>query len=256
MTASICDTLSERTAFVAQWAMDSDRQRLIGAARRLLAIYADAEDAVQDTYLRAFSAYASWSTAPTAWLHTALRNTAIDRLRRKRLEAVHANVETPTDPPSEIPAELRSDCEAALRHLLACVSPAEAVAILLRDVFEFDFDEIALALGKSEAACRQMLHRTRRRTCRRAPAAHADELHIALCWRAIEARDPAPLMELLQTTMGCAQPASAGAGQRHGGRSSTKLVHVNGRYAIALVLDGVVLCVVPVGHHQATYETV
>jgi RNA polymerase sigma-70 factor (ECF subfamily) len=231
--------------------MDIDRQRLIGAARRLLTTHADAEDAVQDTYLRAFSAYASWSAAPSAWLQTTLRNTAIDRLRRKRLEAAHSNVETLNETPCEIPAALRSDCEAALRHLLSRVGASEAVAILLRDVFEFEYPEIALALDKSEAACRQLLHRARERTFRHAPAADADELHIALCWRAIEARDPTPLMELLQTTIGCAQPASAGAGQRPGGRSSTKLVHVNGRYAMAWVLDGVVLCVVPVGH-QAT----
>jgi RNA polymerase sigma-70 factor (ECF subfamily) len=240
--------------------MDSDRQRLIGAARRLLATHADAEDAVQDTYLRAFSAYASWSTAPSAWLHTTLRNTAIDRLRRRRLEAAHSeaahsHVETLAAPPREIAEELRSDCEAALRHLLSHVSPSEAVCILLRDVFEFDYDEIALALNKSEAASRQMLHRARERAYRRAPVADADDVHIALCWRAIEARDPAPLMELLQTTVGCAQLASARAGHPRGQRSSTKLVHVNGRYALALVLDGVVLCVVPVGH-PATYETV
>lgn len=251
MTASVCDTLSAQNVFVAQWAMDIDRQRLIGAARRLLATHADAEDAVQDTYLRAFSAYASWSAPPSAWLHTALRNTAIDRLRRKRLEAAHSGVETPIEAPCEIPVELRSDCEAALRHLLSHVSPSEAVAILLRDVFEFDYDEIALALSKSEAACRQLLHRARERTYRRGSAVHADELHIALCWRAIEARDPTPLMELLQTTIDCAHLTSGGAGQRRGARTSTKLVHVNGRYAIALVLDGVVLCVVPVGH-QAT----
>ena len=238
---------------MAQLAMDNDRQRLIGAARRLLATHADAEDAVQDTYLRAFSAYASWSAPPSAWLYTALRNTAIDRLRRKRLEAGRADVDTPA--PCEIPSELTSDCEAALRHLLSHVGPSEAVAILLRDVFEFDYDEIALALHKSEAACRQLLHRARERIYRRAPTADADELHIALCWRAIEARDPTPLMELLQTITDSAQLASGGAGKRRGGKSFTKLVHVNGRYAIALVLDGVVLCVVPVGH-QATSEIV
>lgn len=255
MRTTVCDTLSAQAIFVAQWAMDIDRQRLIGAARRLLTTHADAEDAVQDTYLRAFSAYASWSAAPPAWLHTALRNTAIDRLRRKRLEAAHSNVDTPCETPCDIPTEFRSDCAAALRHLLSRVSPSEAVAVLLRDVFEFDYDEIALALGKSETACRQLLHRARERTYRRESTADAEELHIALCWRAIEARDPAPLMELLQTTIGCASPVSAGARQRHGSRSSTQLVHVNGRYAIALVLDGVVLCVVPVGD-QATYETV
>lgn len=231
--------------------MDTHRQRLVSVARRLLAIHADAEDAVQDTILRAFSASASWPTSQSAWLHTVLRNTAIDRLRRKHLEESHTDVETPPDASCESLVEIRSDCEAALGHLLSRVSPSEAVAILLRDVFEFDYEEIAPIVGKSDAACRQLLHRARERAQRADSCADAEELHIALCWRAIEARDPAPLMELLQTTIGCAQPFSAVAGQRHGARSSTRLVHINGRYAIALVMDGIVLCIVPVGHQAS-----
>jgi len=231
--------------------MDTQRQRLVSVARRVLARHADAEDAVQDTILRAFSASASWSPPPTAWLHTVLRNTAIDRLRRKHLEAAHTDVELPPDASCESLVEIRSDCEAALRHVLSRVSPSEAVAMLLRDVFEFDYDEIGRIVGKSDAACRQLLHRARERAHRADSSVDAEELHIALCWRAIEARDPAPLMELLQTTVGCAQPFSAGTGQRCGARSSTRLVHVNGRYAIVLVLDGVVLCIVPVGHQAS-----
>lgn len=228
--------------------MDAHRQRLIGVARRLLATHADAEDAVQDTILRAFSATASWSAPPPAWLHTVLRNTAIDRLRRKHLEVAHTDMETPPDASCESLAGVRSDCEAALRHLLSRVSPPEAVAILLRDVFEFEYHEIARVVGKSVVACRQLLHRAKERAHRADSCADAEELHIALCWRAIEARDAAPLMELLQTTVGCARTFSADVGQRCGARSSTRLVHINGLYAIALVLDGVVLCIVPVGH--------
>jgi RNA polymerase sigma factor (sigma-70 family) len=232
--------------------MDTHRRRLVSVARRLLETHADAEDAVQDTILRAFSASASWSEPRSAWLHTVLRNTAIDRLRRKHLEASHTDVETPPDASCESLVVVRSDCEAALRHLLSRVSPSEAVAILLRDVFEFDYDEIARLMGKSDVACRQLLHRARERAHRADSSMDAEELHIALCWRAIEARDPAPLMELLQTTVDCAQPFSVGKGQQCGARGSTRLVHINGRYAIALVLDGVVLCIVPVGH-QASF---
>lgn len=69
---------------------------------------------------------------------------------------------------------------------------------------------------------------------------------MGLCWQAIEARDPAVLMDMLQLTTACAQPDAITAGGR-AGRSSSILVRVGGRYAIALVLGGVVLCVVPVG---------
>jgi RNA polymerase sigma-70 factor (ECF subfamily) len=143
--------------------------------------------------------------------------------------------------------EARSECEAALRHLLVRVSPAEAAAILLRDVFEFDYDEIARIVGKSEAASRQFLHRARTRTRRSGPLTNAEEPYIELLWRAIEARNPAPLMHMLQITTVRAQHAAIPNGPERGARSSSMLVQVNGRYAIALMLDGVVLCLVPVG---------
>jgi RNA polymerase sigma-70 factor (ECF subfamily) len=226
--------------------MAADRQRLLSIARRLLAS-ADAEDAVQDTYVRASATFPDRLGLQPAWLYTVLRNIAIDRLRRKQLESQHADAGLPSEGSSEPLMEVRSECEAALRHLLSRVSPAEAAAILLRDVFEFDHDEIARIIGKSEAASRQFLHRARTRTRRPAPPADFEESYVALCWRAIETRDPALLMNMLQLTTALAQPSAITAGKYRGSRSSSKLVQVNGRFAIALVLDGVVLCVVPVG---------
>jgi len=180
-------------------------------------------------------------------MYAVLRNIAIDRLRRKRLELEHADTELQREGESEPQMEARSECEAALRHLLSRVSPAEAAAILLRDVFEFDYDEIARIVGKSEAASRQFLRRARLRTRRTDPFADVEESHVGLLWRAIEARDPAPLMRMLQMPTIRAQHAAVTVGQYRGARSSSMLVQVNGRYAIALVLDGVVLCLVPVG---------
>lgn len=228
-------------------AMATDRQRLLSAARRLLTSRADAEDAVQDTYVRALEAFPDWLGPQPAWLNTVLRNLSIDRLRRKQLESEHAHAVLPPAGSSEDLMEVRSDCEAALRHLLSRVSPAEAAAILLRDVFEFDYDEIARIVGKSEAASRQFLHRARTRIRRNGPPADAEEPYVRLCWRAIEARDPALLADMLQMTTARAQPAAISLGGHRGARSSSVLVQINGRYAIALVLDGVVLCIVPVG---------
>jgi len=220
----------------------------MSAARRLLPSRADAEDAVQDTYVRALAASPDWLDSQPAWLYAVLRNIAIDRLRRKQLESEHADAGLSSEGSAEEPLmEVRSECEAALRHLFSRVSPGEAAAILLRDVFEFDYDEIARIVGKSEAASRQFLHRARTRTRRPAPPADFEESNVALCWRAIETRDPALLMNMLQLTTARAQPAAITAGRHRGARSSSMLVQVNGRYAIALVLDGVVLCVVPVG---------
>jgi hypothetical protein len=163
------------------------------------------------------------------------------------LESEHAHTELPPEGGSEPPLEARFECEAALRHLLSRVSPAEAAAILLRDVFEFDYDEIARIVGKSEAASRQFLHRARLRTRRTGPFAEVEEPYVGWLWRAIEARDPAPLMRMLQMPTIRAEYAAVTVGRHRGARSSSMLVQVNGRYAIALVLDGVVLCLVPVG---------
>jgi RNA polymerase sigma factor (sigma-70 family) len=231
--------------------MPTDRQRLVSAARRLLTTRADAEDAVQDTYVRALEAYPDWPGPQPAWLHTVLRNIAIDRLRRKQLESEHADAGFPPAASSDPPMEVTSQCEAALRHLLRRVSPAEAAAILLREVFEFDYDEIARIFGKSQAASRQFLHRVRTHTRRASALADVEEIYVALFWRAIEARDPAPLMDMLQTITARTQPAAITVGRQRSARSSSMLVQVGGRYAIALVLDGVVLCIVPVGA-QAT----
>jgi RNA polymerase sigma factor (sigma-70 family) len=225
--------------------MAINSERLISAARRLLASRADSEDAVQDTYVRALASFPDWLEAQPAWLHTVLRNIAIDRLRRKQLESEHADTGLQSEGSLESLMEVRSECEAALRHLLSHVSPAEAAAILLCDVFEFDYDEIARIVGKTKAASRQFLHRARTRAHRTGSSADVEEVYVGLCWRAIEARDPALLMDMLQMTSASAQhPAIIG---RPRCASSSMLVQVNGRYAIALVLDGVVLCLVPVG---------
>ena len=246
--------------------MSNDRQRFIAAARRLLPSRADAEDAVQDACIRALTALDGASPDP-AWMYTVLRNVAIDRRRRRKLEAQHAEVEPAPERSVEDLLGLRAECEAALRHLLRRTSPIEAAAILLRDVFEFDHAEIAGLVGKTEAACRQFLQRARTRTRRAEEAADAEEIHVRRCWQAIETRDPASLLEMIRmraagmtppaAVAGRMPPRAAAAGKPAGRgsvskRSCTKLVQVDGRYALALVLDGVVLCVVPVGTQIAS----
>jgi RNA polymerase sigma factor (sigma-70 family) len=226
--------------------MDIYRQRLMSAARRLLPSRADAEDAVQDTYVRALAASPKVGELRPGWLHTVLRNIAIDQLRRRKLESEHAQDGSLPDQSMESLLEAETECQAALRHLLDRVRPDEAAGILLTDVFELDYEEIARILGKTEAASRQFLHRARARA-RSGPAADFGEDYVSLCWRAIEARDPASLIDMLQATTVRAQQALSAGGRHPAARSVSKLVQVNGRFAIALMLDGVVLCIVPVG---------
>ncbi len=189
--------------------MATDRQKLVNAAQRLLDSRADAEDAVQDTYVRAFDTFSDWRAPEPAWMYAVLRNIAIDRRRRLRTEALHADAGLTAEGSSDS-WEARSECEAAIRHLLSRVSASEAAAILLRDVFELDYREIADILDKNEAATRQVLHRARLRARETEAHAEAEESYVGLCCRAIEAREPALLMEMLQgiTAQAPACPAS------------------------------------------------
>lgn len=227
--------------------MATDRQKLINSAHRLLHSRADAEDAVQDTYVRGFDTFSDWRTPEPGWMYAVLRNIAIDRRRRLRIESLHADAGLTAESPLHSPLEVRSECEAAIRHLLSRVSASEAVVILLRDVFELDYRQVADMLDKSESATRQLLHRARLRARGTEAHAEAEESYLRLCCRAIEAREPALLMEMLQGITAQAPACPAPAGRRTGARSRSVLVQINGHYAIALVLDGVVLCIVPVG---------
>src|SRR5580698_8212807 len=129
--------------------MAREHQRLINTARRLLVSRADAEDAVQDSYVRALASFPERSEFQSAWLHTVLRNIAIDRLRRREVESRHADAVLSGQESLDTAMEMRSECEAALRQLLSRVTLAEAAAILLCDVFEFNYDEIARLVGKN-----------------------------------------------------------------------------------------------------------
>jgi Sigma-70, region 4 len=184
---------------------------------------------------------------------TYARNIAIDRLRRRKLESERAQEALPLARSLESGMEAEFECQAALRHLLEHVRPDEAAAILLTDVFEFDCAEIARILDKSTAASRQYLHRARTRA-RIGPAVDFEEDCASLCWRAIESRDPGPLIGMIKVITVRALQSSSVAGQNGTARSVSKLVQVNGRYAIALVLDGVVLCIVPVGTQTLMME--
>ena len=227
--------------------MATDRQKLVNAARRLLDSRADAEDAVQDTFVRAYDTFSDWRAPQPAWMYAVLRNISIDRRRRLRTESLHADAGLRAEGSADPPLEARSECEAAIRHLLCRVSVSEAAAILLRDVFEFDYREIAGMLDKTEPATRQLLHRARLRARGTEANAEAEEFYLGLCCRAIEAREPALLMEMLPGTPVQAQARAAPIGRHARARSASMLVQINGRYAMALVLDGVVLCMVPVG---------
>ena len=144
------------------------RRRLLGLAYRMLGSMADAEDAVQETYLRWHGADRNKVSDPRAFLMTTTTRLCLDRLtsaRARREEYVgpwlpEPVVDTaPLAPDSR--TELAEDLSIALLLTLDRLSPLERAAFLLHDVFDFSFSEVASALERSEAACRQLAARAR-----------------------------------------------------------------------------------------------
>jgi RNA polymerase sigma-70 factor (ECF subfamily) len=144
------------------------RRRLIGLAYRMLGSMADAEDAVQEAYLRWHGVDRDNVSEPRAFLMTTTTRICLDMLtsaRARREEYVGPWLPEPVlDTTALAPdsrTELAEDLSIALLLTLDRLSPLERAAFLLHDVFDFSFREVADALDRSEAACRQLAARAR-----------------------------------------------------------------------------------------------
>ncbi|WP_395703879.1 RNA polymerase sigma-70 factor [Aquabacterium sp.] len=154
------------------------RPRLFAIAYRMLGTRADAEDLVQDAWLR-------WHRTPDkaalqsaeAWLVTTVTRLAIDRLRAAKTEReayigwwlpepLVAAVDERTP---EAALALAGELSLAFLWVLERLTPDERAAFLLRQVFDHDYAEIATMLGRSEAACRQLVHRASERVQQQRP---------------------------------------------------------------------------------------
>lgn len=149
---------------------ETERPRLRAIATQLLGSGADADDAVQETWLRLERADAAGIDNLEAWLTTVVSRISLDQLRAPRRKREHSwQVEPWRDEPvapEADPADLvaRSDqVSVALLVLLETLSPAERIALVLHDVFGQSFDEIADVLDRSPEAARQLASRARRR---------------------------------------------------------------------------------------------
>lgn len=130
----------------------------------------DAEDIVQEAYLRWHKANADEMESAEAWLVTVTTRLAIDRLRKLQKERetyigpwlpeplFTQKIYTP-----EEQLELASNLSLAFLALLEKLAPTERAAFLLHDVFEISYEEISRIIEKKEAACRQLIHRARER---------------------------------------------------------------------------------------------
>jgi RNA polymerase sigma-70 factor, ECF subfamily len=144
------------------------RRRLLGLAYRMLGSLADAEDAVQETYLRWHAADRGNVSDPRAFLMTTTTRICLDMLTSAR--ARHEEyvgpwlpepiLDTATLAP-DTRTELAEDLSMALLLTLDRLSPLERAAFLLHDVFDFSFTEVASTLERSEIACRKLATRAR-----------------------------------------------------------------------------------------------
>ncbi|MBX6392026.1 MAG: RNA polymerase sigma-70 factor [Burkholderiales bacterium] len=149
---------------------EANRRRLWQIAYRMLGSRAEADDIVQDAYLRWHAAPLEDVHTPQAWLVTTVTRLAIDRLRQLRVERelyvgpwLPEPLVSEAAPAADHAAELASELSVAFLALLERLAPEERAAFLLHEFFDAGYGEIAQALGKNEAACRQIVSRARKR---------------------------------------------------------------------------------------------
>jgi RNA polymerase sigma-70 factor (ECF subfamily) len=145
---------------------EAHRPLLFSIAYRMLGSASEAEDVVQDVWLRARQDEHSDVRSARAYLTTIVTRLSIDRLRsadRTRLQYPGPWLPEPLAEPNQESVELASSLTTAFLVLLEQLTPTERAVFLLREVFELDFDEIARSIGKTQANTRQILTRARGR---------------------------------------------------------------------------------------------
>jgi RNA polymerase sigma factor (sigma-70 family) len=156
---------------------EEHRAHLHGVAYRLLGSPVEAQDAVQETWIRLSRVDHAGVENLRAWLTTVVGRVCLDMLRTRvsRREdpiGVRAHAVAPTDP--EQLAVLADSVGLAMLVLLDALNPAERLAFVLHDTFEVPFEQIASVLGRSPAATRQLASRARRRLRAAASAPRVD----------------------------------------------------------------------------------
>ncbi|HEX8034952.1 MAG TPA: RNA polymerase sigma-70 factor [Ktedonobacterales bacterium] len=155
-----------------QEAYDRYRSRMFSIAYRMLGSVGEAEDVVQEAYLRLHRATMEGAAieSPEAFLTTVTTRLAIDTLRTARVRReTYVGIWLPepllasTEPDPAEHAEQADSLSLALLSLLETLSPVERAVFLLREIFDYDYDEIASIVQKSDDNCRQIFVRARKR---------------------------------------------------------------------------------------------
>lgn len=155
---------------------DRHRPLLFSIAYRMLGSVMEAEDVVQEAFLRWERADGSEVRSPRAYLSTVVTRLCMDQLRSARMRReeyvgpwLPEPLPTGTESDAAESAILDESLSMAFLVLLESLSPVERAVFLLREVFDYDYLEVARIVGKSEANCRQISHRAREAVAARRP---------------------------------------------------------------------------------------
>jgi RNA polymerase sigma-70 factor, ECF subfamily len=218
---------------------EAERGPMTALAYRMLGARAEAEDVVQDAWLRWRGVDHAAIAEPRAWLATTVTRLCLDRLKSARARReVYVGPWLPEPVVDETlaadgPGELAEDLSVALMLALERLSPLERAAFILHDVFDLGFAEVARGLGRSEEACRRLASRARthvRETRPRYPVSPEESERLVEAFhRAAALGDLADLTALLAED---AVLYSDG-----GGRRPAALIPIHGRDAIARLFE-------------------
>jgi RNA polymerase sigma-70 factor (ECF subfamily) len=144
------------------------RQLLFSIAYRMLGSLSEADDMVQEVWLRWQTQDTAGIRSPKAWLRSAMRRLCIDQLRSARHQREdHYGVSMPepssttTDGEPDISVERENSLTRAFTLIQETLKPVERAVFLLREVFDFDYADTAAIVGKAEANCRQIARRAK-----------------------------------------------------------------------------------------------
>jgi RNA polymerase sigma-70 factor (ECF subfamily) len=189
------------------------RPRLKAISCRIVGSEAEAEDIVQDCFLKWHGTEQGALATPAAWLTTVVQHLSIDRLRKRVRDSVAARTATelvPDVPPASPEDDLlrRAELAEALARLLACLSPSERLALVLHEVFECEHADIAAALSTKTVNARQYLARARRRLREDKGEASPDEKLCRELIRRFQAAINGMDMPAIMTLLADEQPVS------------------------------------------------
>ncbi len=244
-----------------------ERPRLVGLAYRMLGTVADAEDVVQDAWIRWQQTRHDQIERPAAWLTTVTTRIALDHLRsasRRRETYVGPWLPEPlvTESGPADAAELSESLRLGFLTVLDQLQPVARAVFLLADVFGVPFADIAATVGKSEAACRQIASRARQRVRTPTTRQHteADRLVVEALLAAVAVGDIQQVLAHLDPDAVCVTDGGAavraarrpvvGASRvarflvnltgRFAGQLSVRPASVNGDVGVVVLIDGAV----------------